>query len=93
MKKTVEIAFPAGTEVFVMHNNVPVQTKIRAVKYSESIEIVKAADTNDKTEHLKQSCTYSTVAGPNNPLTEAQIAETKEELIKKIFGAVQTDPE
>ena len=85
--------FKAGQEVWIMRNNQPVQTRIRAVKYVEALEISKDGKTGKETESTNVSCVYSTLAAPNNPIQGGKIGTTKDELVRKIFGSPETKTE
>ncbi len=84
--KSIEIKYPAGTDVVVMNNNNIVQTKIRAVQYSESLEQSTDSDTGQVVENVRSSVIYSTLLSPNKSLSEKDIAFTKEELVSKKFS-------
>ncbi len=84
--KSIEIKYPAGTDVVVMKNNNIVQTKIRAVQYSESLEQSTDSDTRQVVENVRSFVIYSTLLSPNKSLTEKDIAFTKEELVSKKFS-------
>lgn len=83
--KSIEIEFPAGTEVVVMLNNNFVATKIRAVRYSESVEI-RRDPAGLQFEQVNTTLLYSTFASPNRALCAKDIALTKEELMQKKFS-------
>lgn len=80
MSKLIEIEFPATTEVYVLHNNKPVKTTIRAAQYSSTAETKsgKLAET--------ERIAYSTQLAPNTALTSKQIGATEEDLKLKLFG-------
>jgi hypothetical protein len=85
MSKLIEIEFPATTEVFVLHNNKPVKTTIRAAQYSSTSEskggkLIEA-----------ERISYSTQLAPNTALTSKQIGATEEELKLKLFGSSAAD--
>lgn len=84
--KSIEIKYPAGTDVVVMNNNNIVQTKIRAVQYSESLEQSTDSDTRQVVENVRSFVIYSTLLSPNKSLSEKDIAFTKEELVSKKFS-------
>lgn len=84
--KTISVEFTPGDTCFVMINNVPTETRIRAYRCDGSLEVRK----NEKGETIEtvvESVVYSTVARPNNPLPADKIGATNEELMKKIFRA------
>jgi len=75
--KVVNVEFPAGTSVFILNGNQPVQTKVRAAQWTNSM--------NSKGVE-SEKLVYSTVINPNLSLTSDQLAATKEELMNKVFG-------
>jgi hypothetical protein len=85
MSKTIVIEFPAGTEVFVLHNNKPVSTIIRTAHYTNTLE-----SKNEKTVEVDRTI-YSTRLSPNVSLVSGQIGATEEELMKKLFPAKSED--
>lgn len=85
----MELEFKAGQEVWIMKNNQPVQTRIRAVKYVESLEVSRDAKTGKETEAINTSCVYGTMADVHNPVTSSKIGSTKEELLGKLFGSAE----
>lgn len=87
MSKLIEIEFPATTEVFVLHNNKPVKTTIRAAQYSSTSE-----SKNGKIIEAER-ITYSTQLSPNTALTSKQIGATEEDLKIKLFGSSAADSE
>ena len=88
--KPASIEYSAGQEVFIMKNNQPVATRIRAVKYVESLEAAKDPKTGEVTERINTSCVYGTFADVHNPVTANNIGITKEDLLSKLFGTGET---
>jgi len=80
MSKLIEIEFPATTEVFVLHNNKPVKTTIRAAQYSSTCE------SRDGKLTESERIVYSTQVSPNTALTSMLIGATEEDLKRKLFG-------
>lgn len=78
--KTVEIEFPAGTKVYMMNGSKPALTRVRAAQYTNSLSRIGDKETESET------LIYSTDLKPNLSLTANQIAETEEDLMRKVFG-------
>lgn len=85
MSKLIEIEYPANTEVYVMHNNKPVKTTIRAAQYTSASEI------KDGKLIEAERISYSTQLAPNTALTSKQIGATEEGLKRKLFGSTATE--
>jgi hypothetical protein len=83
--KNIEVEFEPGQEVFILKNNVQVQTRIRAYNCSGALEIGRDSK-GVRTERIVESTTYSTLADPNKSLKPNQIGATKDDLIQKLFG-------
>lgn len=87
----MQTEFKAGQTVWIMLRDKPVETRIRAVKYVESLEIAKDAQTGKETELINSSCVYGTFADRHKPLTSDKIGSTSEELLHKLFGGKSAD--
>jgi hypothetical protein len=83
----MQTEFKAGQSVWILKINQPVNTRIRAVKYVEALEISRDAKTGKETENINVSCIYSTLISPNDPMPGGKIGTSKDDLVKKIFGA------
>lgn len=81
----MQTEYKAGQAVYIMRNNQPVQTRIRAVKYVEALEVSRDGKTGEETESVNSSCVYSTLLTPNDPLPGTMVGNSKEELLSKIF--------
>ncbi len=85
IKKTVEINFPAGTEVYVMRNNQPVKDMIRVAEWKSMLQH------NGGKPVAIERLVYSTLGEKNRALTENQIGSTPEELAAKTFRSAGTN--
>lgn len=82
----MNLEFKAGQEVWIMKNNQPVSTRVRAVKYIEALEVSRDAKTGKETDNINVTCVYGTFADLHKPCTADQMGNTREELLQKSFG-------
>lgn len=87
----MELEFKAGQEVWIMKNNQPLATKIRAVRYTETLELSKDAKTGAVTENVNTNTAYGTFADPQKSCSADKIGSSKEELVSKIFGSTNAE--
>ncbi len=85
--KSIQLEFEPGQSVEVLKNSQPMPTRIRAVRYEESLEIQRHPDTGIETEKVVGKVTYSTFADPNMSLPPSRIGKSRDDLIAKVFGS------